>query len=217
MRATFRPLRKELWDGEFTDPAHRRSRWTFKASWSDTLGLLHRELSNLGAKDFVIEADFSESDIRLDGMPRASARLPQFPGVRVAFDSKHGPLVYQTDTCHFWQHNIRSIALGLEALRAVDRYGITHRAEQYTGFKALPPGAASMPAATPAFTTVREAMDWLHDERQTGIRGANGASLKSVLRMVARRVHPDYGGSREDWDKFQAAEAFLKEKGVLKS
>lgn len=45
-------------------------------------------------------------------------------------------LVYATDACAFWQHNVRSIALGLEALRAVDRYGISRRGEQYAGYRA---------------------------------------------------------------------------------
>jgi hypothetical protein len=46
--------------------------------------------------------------------------------------------------------NARAIALGLEALRKVDRYRITKRGEQYTGWSALPPatpmGAAKMTA-----------------------------------------------------------------------
>ena len=33
-------------------------------------------------------------------------------------------------------HNLRSIALGLKALRAVDRYGVSRRGEQYAGFRA---------------------------------------------------------------------------------
>ena len=134
MKATFRPL---TWTGPSTPAAQRRSRWTFKASWSDTLTLLDGELAHLGAHEVVIEADFREKDIRLDGMPRASAPQPEHPGVRIAFESKHGPLVYAADSCTDWQHNVRSIALGLEALRAVDRYGITRRAEQYAGWRQI--------------------------------------------------------------------------------
>jgi hypothetical protein len=53
-------------------------------------------------------------------------------------------LVYATDACVYWQHNVRSIALGLEALRAVDRYGITRKGEQYAGFRAaLSAGSAA--------------------------------------------------------------------------
>jgi len=32
-----------------------------------------------------------------------------------------------TDSCEFWQHNVRPIALRLVALRAVDRYDVTKR------------------------------------------------------------------------------------------
>ena len=53
----------------------------------------------------------------------------------VAFESKHGPLKYATDVFDHWHANLRAIALGLEALRKVERYGITQRGEQYTGFR----------------------------------------------------------------------------------
>jgi hypothetical protein len=209
MRATFRPLRKELWQGEFTKPYLRRSRWTFKAGWSDTLGLLDRELSQLGAKELVIEADFRESDIRLDGMPRANARQPEFPGVRIAFESKHGPLVYQTDTCTYWQHNVRSIALGLEALRAVDRYGITSRAEQYTGFKAIDSG--------PGITT-EDAQGLLvawagrEDERWPLVPD----DQKKLVRQARANAHPDrHGGDHTHWNFVEGAIRFLRATGAL--
>jgi hypothetical protein len=69
-----------------------------------------------------------------------------FPGVRIAFESKYGPLTYATD--EFVTRPARladqrpRIALALQALRAVDRYGVTKRGEQYTGWKALPAGKA---------------------------------------------------------------------------
>lgn len=57
--------------------------------------------------------------------------------INVALDLSR--LVYATDACVLWRHNVRSIALGLEALRAVDRFGISRRGEQYAGFRgALP-------------------------------------------------------------------------------
>jgi hypothetical protein len=190
---TFRPLR---WVDAST-PAHaRRSRWTFKASWQDTLNLLARELQHLKARDVVIEADFREQDIRLDGMPRSNARVPEHPGVRIAFESKHGPLVYATDSCAYWQHNVRSIALGLEALRAVDRYGVTKRGEQYTGWKSI----AAAPAAVPL----------LGDEAWALLGELSGVSLLDtptdrVVSLARRRAHPDGGGTSETWAKFNEA------------
>lgn len=72
--------------------------------------------------------------------PDAGGDHADFVAIQAAIDPAKR-LVYATDVCEFWQHNIRSIALGLEALRAVDRYGISRRGEQYAGFRAaLTPG-----------------------------------------------------------------------------
>lgn len=141
MNYTFRPLGPWL-EGNTRD---RRSRSTFKATWTSTLRLMENELLHLDAKLVVIQADFTENDIRNDGLPKANARQPAHPGVRIAFESRHGPLTYATDSCDFWQHNVRSIAVGLEALRAVDRYGVTKRGEQYTGWKQLPSANSAGP------------------------------------------------------------------------
>lgn len=176
----FHPL--VAWPHDTTAADERRSRWTFKAAWSDTLYMLKNELRLLGATDLVIGCGLRPQDVRMDGWPRSNAREPAFPGVEVSFDSdvlldplarrgkelirRHGGvkeaqkathpdvggdardfaavqaalerkrLVYATDTCVYWQHNVRSIALGLEALRAVDRYGISKRGQQYAGFRA---------------------------------------------------------------------------------
>lgn len=184
MRYTFRPL--QPWTDPVTNP--RRSRSTFKAGWQSTINLLAAELRHLDAQNVVIEADFRERDLRLDGLPRADAKVPAFPGVRVAFDSRHGPLVYATDSCAYWQHNVRSIALGLEALRAVDRYGITRRGEQYTGWKQLTAG--------PGTPTTRE-------EAQALIDSYGG------LRAAFRATHPDHGGNPADFQRVKEARRVL--------
>ncbi len=56
-----------------------------------------------------------------------------------------------------WRINVRAIALGLEALRKVDRSGIARGNEQYTGFRALGSGI-EMPAAQMA---AEEALEFL--------------------------------------------------------
>jgi hypothetical protein len=204
VKATFRPL---VWVGPSTPDYQRRSRYTFKAPWASTLDLLDRELEHLKAADLVIEADFLERDIRLDGMPRGNARQPIHPGVRVAFDSKHGPLIYATDSCQYWQHNVRSIALTLEALRAVDRYGATKSAEQYTGWRAIGAGIA-MPAQAmtrdQALAELATLAGWVH---LTTAAGPN--VIKQAYRAAARRHHPDAGGQRADWDRLEAAMKIL--------
>ena len=131
----FRFVALEQWPGERTRFAGASS---FRADHSQTLRLLDRELSYLRARNVVIQADCDRSQIRMDGMLYAGAKL-RTAGIVLSFDSKHGPLSYPCDKYSNWQANLRAIALSLEALRAVDRYGVTRRAEQYKGWAKLPP------------------------------------------------------------------------------
>lgn len=189
MTFIFRPL--GTWTETETSP--RRSRHAFKASWSSTMGLLERELDHLDAERIVLQADFADRDLRLDGMPRSGARQPEHPGIRIAFDSTHGPLTYATDAYEFWQHNVRAIALGLEALRAVDRYGVTRRGEQYTGWKQLEAGPSSM--------TPTDAARFIAEHGEPGLIEFGGwanladpayaEALRAAIRRAQRKLHPD--------------------------
>ena len=180
---TFRPLAR--WP--YPDTRPRRSSSAFRAGWQDTLDLLERELRHLDGRQVVIGGSWREQDIRQDGMPRSNAREPTHPGVEVSFDGRVGDhrqrLVYATDTCLRWQHNVRSIALGLEALRAVDRYGITRRGEQYAGFKQLEAGT-SAPSAE---------------------RGQRLIVEHGGVRAALLATHPDHGGAARDFADVQAA------------
>lgn len=220
MRYTTRPL--SGWDGPRTPHPDRRSRYAFRASWADTLELLERELRYLDARDLVLEADFREQDLRLDGMPRSNAREPIDPGVRLSFESKHGPLIYQCDSVDHWKANVRSIALGLEALRAVDRYGITRRAQQYTGWRQIGAGPATSLVQDAPWTRERAAeviaqyaypkstIDELSPSTVPTILAwpADGAAV--IVRRAQRYAHPDTGGDAEAFDEVQRALAVLR-------
>jgi hypothetical protein len=197
---TFKPLVK--WPREQT-PAYRRKHSPFKrnSGYAAEQGAdrrmpvgrsfmdLKSELTHLRVDGpVVIEAGFRERDIRLDGQPRSDAPQPAFPGVLISFRSKvHGPLQFSCDDCDRWQDNVRAIALTLERLRLADRYGVTKRGEQYTGWKALP-----APLVTPPPMTVEEAQAFIR---------SNGGDY----RAAAKRLHPDAGGSDEQWNKLQQA------------
>lgn len=197
---TFRPIVR--WPGERTTV---RASSPFRAAWSNTLLLLERELNWLDAQHVVLQADCEERMIRSDGMLRSDARL-RSPGVILSFDSKHGPLSYPCDQFPRWQENVRAIALALEALRKVDRYGVTRRAEQYTGWKALPdPHALSL--------TVEQACAFL--AREAGIGTATSVHLSAggfrrAYKAAAARLHPDAGGDPRRFDKLQQAKAVLE-------
>jgi hypothetical protein len=157
-----------------------RKRAAFSAGWGQTVDLLEREVWHLGARRAVLQLAVTEEDIRLDGAIRANAR-PAHPGAIVSFESKHGPLEYATDVFDRWQDNVRAIALGLEALRKVDRYGIAKRGEQYRGWKALGAGGPSPQ------------------------RGEELIREHGSVRDALMATHPDRGGDPEDFAAVQAA------------
>lgn len=206
MRYEFRPL---TWTDKETSPRQSSSR--FKARWSGTLELLAAELRHLEAVEPVVfQVDVAEADIRMDGMLRANAR-PAHPGAAISFTSKYGPLRYATDVYEqqwsgampSWQANVRGIALALAALRAVDRYGVTRRGEQYAGWKALPaPG-------TSAFATGDEALRWMRE--QASRYDIDPAALpRKLYQQLARRLHPDAGGDPAQWALLDAARQLLE-------
>jgi len=201
------PIRE--WPGEL-----QRSRVTskFKASLSSTLELLDREIWHLTATpaqeesaELLIAIPAGGSLWRLDGRPRAHA-VPEHPGVIFSLDSKHGHLSYPCDTFTTWQDNLRAIALALEALRKVDRYGVTKRGEQYRGFLALE--AAAAPAG---FVNVDEALAWLALIADVSRHG----EPRAILRLAQRAAHPDHGGDATTFQRVSLAEAKLRGAGLL--
>jgi hypothetical protein len=219
---TFRPL---IWNVASTPEENRRSRWTFKATWQQTLDLLENEIWLLQKtkKDeepvrvgAFLFADFQPHDIVKDGsMPRANAKQPPFPGVRVQFESRHGQLTYETDVCEFWQHNVRSIALGLKALRAVDLYGLHGAAEgrQYQGYLALEARSMGKPKP-PKFPTAEDALAFLQSEEVSGIAGASGLSTRMLWHHLVTRHHHDSTESPL-WPDILEAKAVVEKAGLL--
>lgn len=206
----FRPL--DVWP---RDRRRHHDRAQFSAGWTSTRELLGRELGHLGARNAVILVDCPPSDVRADGTyPKANARVG-YPGVVVAFDSReHGPLKYVADRYSTWTDNVRAIALGLEALRKVDRYGITKRGEQYRGWAELPAGIAQ-----PATHMTREAAARFIAESAgradtfdlgADILARKDGALHLAYRHAAKRLHPDAGGDPALFQQLQAAKALLE-------
>ena len=211
MRYTVRPLSDRTW----LRPASARQQSRFDTTWSKTLQLLGREVDHLGGRDVVLEVDVPERGIRNDGQLRADARASS-PAVVLVFESKHGPMQYRCDRFVEpawrrgvdWQQNVRAIALTLEALRAVDRYGAVDTGQQYAGFKALPAGRA-MPAS---HMTTDEAWGILGSFGDRPIREqqTDPSGLPRAYRSARAFAHPDrHGGDRTLWDQVEQAARVL--------
>lgn len=212
MRYTVRPLSDRTW---LRAPSQRQST-RFSAKWVETEQLLVDEVARLDGRDLVIEVDIREQDLRLDGTLRANAREAATPGVVVAFESKHGPMLHRCDTFMapytwqgpHWQHNVRAIALTLQALRAVDRYGAAETGQQYAGFKALPTGRA-MPAShmtrDAAIVVLAELVDVPAEHLNL-----EPDSLHHTWRRARRLTHPDrHHGDQTKWDQVEQAAQVL--------
>lgn len=174
---TFRPLERPIRCDYLPSP--------FGAPWSSTVEVLARELDMLRAGDVILQVDLREQDFRADGLPRADRRANTDGVVLSIGRSKVGtPLRYEAGRFTGWQDNVRALALGLEALRKVDRYGIGAGNEQYAGWKQLPTGTDSAPSVDRGRELIRQ-------------HGGVTAALKAT--------HPDHGGDPADFRDVQAA------------
>lgn len=207
---TVRPLSDRTW----LRPDDQRKQSQFNASWADTLEILDREVRLIKGRNVVFECDVrGERDLRNDGLLRANAVLNS-PAVVVAMESKYGPLLYRSDRYgsrpyfakmdKVWQHNVRAVALTLESLRAVDRYGASETGQQYTGYKALPAGRA-MPAshmtADDAWAIIGSFGEGPISEQRASMTG-----LDAAFRKARQFAHPDrHNGDRTLWDQVEEA------------
>lgn len=197
---TVRPL--QHWPQQWEDD---RRRAPFSASWGATLDLLDRELFHVDALRTVLQIAVPESAFRMDGYPRAQAKA-EHPGVILSFDRPRHEgtesLSFPCDRFDRWQDNVRAIALALEALRKVDRYGITPNGEQYTGWRAIG-GGTPMPGP-------------MSEDEAWSIIGSFGdgpievlrrsGDARAALRRARGFTHPDrHAGDRTLWDQVERA------------
>lgn len=205
---TFRPI--ERWPQEPT-PSSQRHHARFKVTYNKTLDLLSYELLRLGARKAYIQADAEESDIRLDGHLR-SDRQPRSPRIIVAAQTKHGPISLPCDTYHDWKDNLRAIALSLEALRAVDRHGVTKRGEQYRGLKQIAGSSGPINSQEAATFIAKYCTDALGRTREHIAEIlADVEVFRFCYRDAAKTLHPDKGGDPAEWAKLDSANVILSE------
>jgi hypothetical protein len=141
------------------------------------------ELTRMGAKDVVLS-----SNMRV-GLIRSSETELKDPGVALYWTSKSGqPMVMACDGWSRLRDNVRAIGLTLAALRAIERSGASQLLERvFTGFQALPEGSPD---------------HW----NVLGLeRGTSEDRLSARYRELARKLHPDHGGTDAQMAKVNQA------------
>lgn len=196
-------------------PTPQRKPSPFKANWGSTIALLAAELRHLGARDVVLRLAVRDDQIRGDGGVFAKARIQN---AAVILECKVGPdrLSFPCDRFNWWEDNVRAIALALEALRKVDRYGV-RAGKQYEGFKALPSGdwgSVELQPLTPARAAARmltlAECDEDDQEELVEIIVRDSLEARFWLRCAQVKVHPDHqGGSTVLFQELQQIKQVL--------
>jgi len=177
-------------------PYHRRQRSPFKVNAEIARRHLHNQLRLLGARNVVLSTNVP---LRADGLPYADAMTRRYddPGVAVYFTLRNKQHAMARDLFLSPQHNIRSLGLAIEAMRAIERHGGGLMMERaFAGFEALPAPA-----------------QWWDILQVT--RDASLQTIEANFRRLAFDHHPDRGGSDAKMAELNQARAdALKEKGA---
>lgn len=129
----------------------------------------------LGGSKVVISTNVPT---RNDGLFYASAREPEDPGVAVYFDYQKKPMCFACDQYQTVRENIQAVAMTINALRGIERWGASDMLERaFRGFAALP------------------AASW-----RSVLRVGPAASLaeaEAAFRVLVHEGHSDHGGNAD--------------------
>jgi hypothetical protein len=150
------------------------------------------QLEKLGATAVVISTNLRPNSLGLPG----NGAEPSDPGVAVYFKRRGNPYCLACDRWDRVADNLAAIAAEIEANRGRERWGVVSLEEAFQGFAAL--------------SAVRPWWDVL------GVApGAPTAVIKERFRELARKHHPDAGGSLDTMQELSAAyETGLAERGA---
>jgi len=153
-------------------------RVTFEAATN----LLYGELRLLGAKGIILSSNLK---LRADGYPYSRQQNIEDPGVAVYFKIGDNE---QCVPCDKWlraEDNIKAIGKTIEALRGIERWGAKEMVDAaFRGFKALPAPGDVIVSHTQYFSQCH-----------------NADEAKDLYRKLVKELHPDMGGSADEFNE----------------
>lgn len=190
----------------------------FKQTYSNTKKILESELDKLGAVASTIHLEMfiKPEDLRIDGELRANVK-PYRDGVVLSFSRISSrtfdeqtrqwnnnllSLSYPCDAFDYWRDNLRAVALSLEALRKVARYGV-FKYEDMVSRLALPSAEGKISDRDSALQFIAA-----HSRRKME-QLTETPFLKSAYLEAAMKLHPDKGGKVDDFHRLQKAKEIL--------
>jgi hypothetical protein len=161
-----------------TTPAASREPSRFKTTVPGALANAKRQIELLGGSQLLLSSNYTLGN-----------ENPKEPGVVAYFHWEKSLVAIPCDRWTRIEANVQAIALTVEAMRGMERWGAKHMIKaMFTGFKLLPPAATSpwydvlgVPASAPPDT------------------------VKEAYRSLAKRYHPDMHGDPAMFRRIQAA------------
>lgn len=181
-------------------PAAEREQARFETPESRCWGHIQDQARLMGATDLVIE---TAKPHKKDGTPYASATEPEDPGAVVRWRMHGHDYVIACDHWTKVKDNLRAIGLTLEAMRGVDRWAAVTTEQAFQGLESLPP-----PTAASRSTAVAHELE---PHEVLGVApDAQAPVVRAAFRALARKAHPDHGGSERELGRLlDAKEAML--------
>ena len=184
MRPRIKVTQWSQWSGPETSP---REAARFKATFDRTIRMLEYELERIDVTDAEVALGLDGRFFRRDGWPMTKS--DGHPGVVVTYTHPgKGVVRVATDRFYEWTDNLRGIAMTLEALRMMERYGTTGNGRQYEGFRALP-------ASTEATMDVHEAAVIIQANSQLKYPPERLLEVRELAELGVRaalfKAHPD--------------------------
>ncbi len=136
--------------------------------------------------------------LKNDGFPYANYKQPEDKGVAVYFKYKKKDIVICCDTWNTIEHNLWAVAKTIEAMRGIERWGVSDFLEHsFQGFTALPPKESDKPKR-----------DWwiiLDYAQRPENKPWDWAGVEAQYKSLAKKRHPDMGGSTQAFQELNEA------------
>lgn len=159
---------------------------TFKQTMDRAQRHLHEEVKRMGGTDLVVSTNLP---VRNDGMIYSAyldKRIDD-PGVAIFFKYKKKDVTMCCDKYYRVWENIYALANGIEALRGMDRWGVSEFLERaFTGFAALPAAGESSASKRMWYDVLHCTMD------------ASPDFVKTAYRHLTKKFDPTNGSVKDE-------------------
>lgn len=161
----------------------------FKVTMDRAQKFLWKEIERLKGTHLIVSTNLP---VRNDGMLYSDwmRRKIDDPGVAIYFKYKEKDVAMCCDQYKRVFENIYALGKGIEALRGMERWGVSDFIDRaFTGFKALPESVSSE-----TWCDVLDLKPW-----------ANAAQIRDAYLSKSKIHHPDKGGNTEMFYKIKTA------------